>query len=182
MGVRRYHGQLYEDDSVMAAETKVTIKGGEAIQRALLGPELLQRPVRKALWASTGEVELQAKLLAPSDRGRLRNTIRSRVLGIGLKLLGRVRVGAKYAPYVEFGTRPHWPPRFTNGWPTLQPWAKRHGFPSGVRGSDIVRAIIARKGTRAQPFMEPALQQSEGKIKLFLAKAAREIERWWEFI
>ena len=162
------------------AQISVRIEGSEQLRRALTGNELLRKPVRRYLLRATGRVTLRAKLKAPSDRGRLRNTITPKVLGVGLALRGRVRAGAKYAPYMEFGTKPHWPPRFVNGRPTLQPWAQRHGFPRGVRGSDIVRWIISRKGTKPQPFMEPAWRESQSDIAGFLDTASRDVEKIWE--
>ena len=56
---------------------------------------------------------------------------------------------ARYGLYVERGTRPHWPPRAP-----LEGWARRHGVPVFV-----VQRAIARKGTRARPFLLPAFLQ-----------------------
>ena len=71
-----------------------------------------------------------------------------------------VEARARYSAAVEFGTRPHWPPRGA-----LQPWARRHGFPSGAVGDFLVRRKIAREGTDPQPFMEPAVQDSRRDIE-----------------
>ena len=54
---------------------------------------------------------------------------------------------APYAPYVEHGTRPHFPPM-----DALEGWAKRHGFASAW---PICKAI-ADRGLKARPFMFPA--------------------------
>jgi HK97 gp10 family phage protein len=157
------------------AKFKITINGNDQIKRALTNPQLVDGPIRGFLEASVFTVEAKAKELAPVDRGRLRQTIRGSVKRRVTGLIGLVRAGVRYAPFVEFGTRPHWPPRGA-----LQPWARRHGFPAGKVGDFLVRRKIAQKGTDAQPFMEPAIKDSRGKIEGFLVVAGRQIERMWE--
>lgn len=54
---------------------------------------------------------------------------------------------ALHGPYVEYGTKPHFPPL-----DALEGWAKRHGFDSAWP----VAKKISEKGTPAQPFLLPA--------------------------
>lgn len=73
-----------------------------------------------------------------------------------------------YGVYVEKGTRPHFPPIAA-----ITPWAKRKGI-----SPFLVARSIARKGTKAKPFMAPAAQEApkmvatevEGAIKNVLEK------------
>jgi HK97 gp10 family phage protein len=141
----------------------------EAILRALRDPALVEGPVRDFLEASASVVERSAKENAPVDTGRLRNSIVSGVR----HLTAVVEAKVKYAPFVEFGTRPHWPPISA-----LQLWARRHGFPARG-GAFLVARSIAQTGTKAQPFMEPALRSNERRISRFLDIAVRGIERRW---
>jgi len=64
------------------------------------------------------------------------------------------------APHIEFGTRPHAAPISA-----LQGWADRHGIPVGA-----VWMSIKRKGTKAQPFLLPALLKNVKKIIAVFAK------------
>lgn len=148
------------------AEFTVTIEGVEALRRALSDPELVAGPVRDFLQRSAFTVEARAKQAVPVDTGRLRASITTRVEPL------RAIVGSNliYAAFVEFGTRPHMPPVSA-----LQPWARRHGFASPW---PLARAIAAR-GTRAQPYLLPAFNQSRTDIEGFLAQAARKIEEKW---
>ena len=60
-----------------------------------------------------------------------------------------VEVGptALHGPYVEYGTKAHFPPL-----KALEKWAKDHGFDSAWP----VALKISKKGTPAQPFLLPA--------------------------
>ena len=141
------------------------------VMEALNDPKLVMGPIRDFLWRSALTVEARAKQNAPVDTNRLRNSIRPTIEPT------RAMIGphTSYAAFVEFGTRPHWAPRGA-----LQPWARRHGFPAGAAGDDLVRRAIARRGTRAQPYMQPALEDSRADIEAFLSDAGRDIEEQWE--
>jgi hypothetical protein len=68
--------------------------------------------------------------------------------------------GVRHAPYVHFGTKPHWPPRAP-----LVRWAKKK---FGLTDRDakrvgyLVSRKISRKGTEAKPFMDHALDKVAG--------------------
>ena len=74
--------------------------------------------------------------------------------------------------FVEFGTKPHFPPPSA-----LATWARRHGF--GPRGEWALARAIAKRGTKARPFLVPALLESKPDIEGFLRDAARQIEAKW---
>ncbi len=154
----------------MATEITVTIEGAERLKRALSDPQLLAGPVRDFLMRSALTVEVEAKRRAPVDTGRLRSSITHNVRPTEAIVGSNVA----YAPYVEFGTRPHWPPLAA-----MQPWARRHGFPAGRSGAFLVARAIAMRGTRAQPYLRPAFEASLAAIRGFLDRAAKEIEGGW---
>ena len=148
----------------MSIDIKLTIDD-KALQAALKDPQLIAGPVRDFLSQSAYAVEFSAKELAPVDTGHMRDEIVTRLGPVRAIVISPV----VYSPYVEFGTRPHFPPPGA-----LQPWARRHG----ISAFALARAI-ARRGTKAHPFMRPALEKNKPNIRLFLADAVKAIEKRW---
>jgi HK97 gp10 family phage protein len=81
------------------------------------------------------------------DTGALYDSIEIRTSAKGLS----VSVGstAKYAPFIEFGTSPHFPPL-----EPIRAWCRRKGIPEEA-AYPIARAISER-GTPERPFLYPA--------------------------
>jgi len=123
--------------------------------------------LRAAMGEATLVLEAEARTLAgPSrDSGRLQGSISSTISGSGNTLTGQVGPSARYGLWVETGTRPHWPPRAP-----LEGWAHRHGIPVF-----LVQRAIARHGTRAQPFIGPALERTRGRITGIFAKVGATV-------
>lgn len=69
-----------------------------------------------------------------------------------------------YALFVEFGTRPHFPPM-----KDLEAWARRHGFESAW----LVCKAIAEKGLKARPHLFPAYEAA-------MPEFFKELERRFE--
>ena len=153
------------------ADIKIRIEGDERLRRLMGNAEFLRGPMKRFLTRAAFIVELEAKQKAPVDTGRLRGSIMT-VLGQSSASVGPT---VQYAPHVEFGSRPHWPPKGA-----LQPWARRHGFPAGPVGDFIVRRIIARRGTRAHPFMRPAAKASILLVKAEFQAMIAEIKARWD--
>ena len=147
----------------------VKIEGAERLQEALKDPKLLKGPIADFLKKSGAYVELAAKERAPVDTGHMKSTIAFKVKET------EVEIGTNvfYAPYVEFGTRPHFPPSSA-----LEGWARKHGF--GPGGGFLVARAISRRGTKKQPFLVPALQGAKSAIDGFLKEAINKIEAFWE--
>jgi HK97 gp10 family phage protein len=139
---------------------QVHMEGGEELRRELQNPQFVRGPVHDFLHRIGLAVEGRAKANAPVDTGRLRGSIATTV-DEG-RLEARVGSNVNYAPFVEFGTRPHFPPLSA-----VQPWARRHGFPLGRAGAFLVARAISRRGTRAQPFLIPALHNSKRDVERF---------------
>lgn len=140
------------------------------IRRLIKDPQFILGPLKEFFAKSTLAIEAEAKERAPVDTGRLRGSIQSRLQ----PTRAFVRANVQYASHVEFGTRPHWPPL-----EALQPWARRHGFPAGRTGAFLVARAIARRGTRARPFMRPGANAALPRIRLFLQELGRAIEQRW---
>ena len=146
-------------------DVRITIQGDDRLRRALQDPLLVRGPIGVFLKRSALTVEANAKMEAPVDTGRLRSSV---VTNLG-RLSANVGPTAYYAPYVEYGTRPHFPP------PTaLNPWARRHGW-----GSWALAFHIAKYGTKAHPFMRPAAQKSIASVRQFANQMLKDIEMRW---
>lgn len=74
-----------------------------------------------------------------------------------------VGTNVHYAPYVEFGTRPHMPPV-----EPLVEWAhlKLHDDKAGYK---IARAI-AKRGTKPKPFMRPAVKVGQKFLDAYVRR------------
>lgn len=93
-------------------------------------------------------IESAAKDKAPVDTGRMRAAIETKVSNGGFTY--EVYPTVNYAPAIEFGTRPHFPPPSA-----LAGWARRHGM-SGKEY--LIARAISRKGTKKRPFLFPAYE------------------------
>lgn len=148
---------------------KVEVEGGKELARKFA--EISQKAtnvVEKALVKGGLMVERDAKRLCPADTGRLRASISHRLTGAGTKNpVVEVGTNVEYAPYVEFGTRPHYPPPGA-----LRRWAQLHGMKPGAEFA-IARKIAA-KGTPAKPFLFPAFNANKDKVKQMVVEAIRK--------
>jgi len=147
---------------------KLTIKENKILKKALTDPVTYRQPIDGFLRKAGFTVEGRAKKRAPVDTGRYRSSIKTEVQ----ELRSIIGSNLVYAPFIEFGTRPHWPPLSA-----LQPWARRHGFPRGRTGAFLVARAIARRGTKAQKVMTTSLKDSLGDIERLLKDTARDIQR-----
>lgn len=107
-----------------------------------------------AVIESSKSVTDEARKNAPTDLGDLRSNINYTISDRKNVIEGNILSSSGYSAYVEYGTRPHRPPR-----KALEGWASRHGIPVGA-----VLNKIARDGTSAKPFMNPAAQSEKPKF------------------
>lgn len=153
---------------------EIRIKGLERLVKKLDGNELLGWPLRRAFRDSVTVLLREVHKRTPVDRNELRGSITFEIDTRTVPLWGKVGTDVKYAPYVEFGTEPHWPPLSA-----LQPWARRHGFPPGRAGAFLVARAIARHGTKAREFFKGGFEASESRVRGFFDRAAKDIEGIW---
>jgi hypothetical protein len=142
------------------------LEGAEPLARALRrSPAVVAAAQAQAMEASLLLLERDARRGARQDTRRLMNSITHAVAGRGTTLTGRVGPSVGYGLYVERGSRPHWPPIAA-----LVGWARRHGVsPYAVQRS------IARKGTRARPFLLPAFTRNAAAIVARFARAGARV-------
>lgn len=128
----------------------------EAFERA---PEVMERNLERFLSRGSQEVAREARRAAPKAFSNLVNSIHAFRMGI---LHWRVSPSVKHAPFVEDGTRPHFPnPE------SLQPWVERV---LGLRNKEargkayLIARAINRRGTKAQPYMRPSAEKMESRV------------------
>jgi hypothetical protein len=147
------------------------LEGAEPLARALRrSPELVAAESLRAMTASLLLVEGDARRNVRHDTRRLMNSITHRVRGQagspgGTRLVGEVGPSVRYGLYVERGSRPHWPPVAA-----LVGWARRHGV-----SPYAVQRGIARRGTRARPFLLPAFTKNADRIVRLFARAGQQV-------
>lgn len=92
-----------------------------------------------------------ARGLCPVFNGTLSQSIQpGEIIVTDANVTAEIRAEASYASFVEFGTRPHFPPV-----DALRDWAAR--VLGDERLAFVVARAIARRGTYAHPFLGPAL-------------------------
>lgn len=158
----------------MAGELiEVSIQGIENLRKSLGDThEGLRQSVRDWFNRSVLRLERDAKRFAPADIGRLRSSITHQVDKAQMPLWGKVGVNVSYAPYMEYGTKPHFPPP-----EALEDWAQRHGFPPG--GGFLVARAIARHGLRPRDYFGKSYENNKDAIEEDSAEIERQVEDTW---
>ena len=113
-------------------------------------PTLLAGAKTRLLTAWAISVEAEAKTRAPVDTGRLRASLTHEVLAESAS----AGTNVVYAPFVEFGTRPHFPPLGA-----IAGWAGHHGMSAGA-----LAWAIAKHGTKPHPYLIPAFQTVNANV------------------
>lgn len=113
--------------------------------------KLTSEQLKIVLFKAMMKMQQLATLNVPVDTGRLRNSINLNpaVPGFTNYILSD---GVDYGSHVEFGTRPHW-----TSAENLKGWSRRVLKDEGA--AYAIAGAIAKRGTEAQPFFRPALDQ-----------------------
>ncbi|QOR55526.1 MAG: hypothetical protein UMS36scaffold28_16 [Phage 59_13] len=123
--------------------------------------------IKKAIFVEivAGAQAVQAKVindarsLCPVFNGTLSQSIQpGEIVVTDANITAEVIAHANYASFVEFGTRPHFPPV-----DALRDWAAR--VLGDERLAFVVARAIARRGTYAKPFLGPALTANTATYK-----------------
>jgi HK97 gp10 family phage protein len=104
--------------------------------------------VKRAVERTAMDVQNEARRRAPVDTGRLRSSIVSRAEHSGRSVGYVVGSNVNYAAAVEYGTAPH----------VIKPKYKRALYWPGAAHPV---AQVNHPGTKAQPFMRPAIEMTE---------------------
>lgn len=143
-------------------EIKGLKKQLEKIERmgAIAQPKLV-----RAMTRSLGMVQAEAQKRAPVGvSGELRSKIGSQVThAMGTDVQGVVGASAQHAAAVETGSRAHFPPVSNIAYWVDRKMGYKRGETIYGHALAIARAI-ARRGTRAHPFMKPAYEKFKGRV------------------
>ncbi len=114
------------------------------------------------------KIQRDAKKLAPTNTGRLRNSIVTNVKKENSELVGSVSTNVEYAPYMEFGTGP-------------VGQANKPNVPIPIRyKQDKWLAKIPNvgfryvSGVKPRPFLYPAFLRNKKNIEQDIAKSLRK--------
>lgn len=99
------------------------------------------------------------------DTGQYRASIVPDIADRKGEVVGIVGSNVVQAPWIEYGTKPHWPPPGA-----LAVWAERHHM-----DEYLVRKIISIKGTRAHKNAERAFTDNREKIQGYIGDCVGEI-------
>lgn len=129
-----------------SASTRINTRSYErGLRRALGG---MSDDVKRAVDRTRIDVQNEARRRAPVDTGRLRSSIVSRAESSGRTVGYVVGTNVNYAAAVEYGTAPH----------VIVPKTKKALYWPGARHPV---GKVNHPGTRAQPFMRPAVEMAE---------------------
>lgn len=130
---------------------------------------LLPNRIKDAVKQGTALMWREVKDTAPTAFGDLKKSIAADVQGFS----GRVRPTVQYAVFVHEGTRPHWvPSREWKPGGALHRWATRKGIPPF-----LVARAIARRGTKARPWMRRAYEANQGRVTELFEKAVGSVPK-----
>lgn len=122
-------------------------------------------------------IEDLAAALAPVDTGRLQSSIDSAVELAGTTYKAFVGSNVEYAPYVEFGTRPH---KIGGGlrfkWPDAPPSEVAY-FQSIGSWPYVMYDEVQHPGTEGQFFLTSAVETHRSTFRANIIMAARRAER-----
>ncbi|MFH9368072.1 HK97-gp10 family putative phage morphogenesis protein [Streptomyces anulatus] len=129
-----------------SANTRISTRQYERGLRRVLGS--MSDDVKRAVDRTRIDVQNEARRRAPVDTGRLRSSIVSRAEGSGRTVGYVVGTNVNYAAAVEYGTAPH----------VIVP---KNGKALYWPGARHPVAKVNHPGTRAQPFMRPAIEMTD---------------------
>lgn len=159
-------------------DARIELIGSEELRRVMRDPEFVKGPATTFIRSVAFEVLGHAQQNAPSNFGRLRNSL---TVDMGPRFRNEVSatVGTDltYAKAVEWGSRPHFPPVAP-----LELWVRRKLRVPARRARSVAFLVarkISKRGTPAQPFLGPALEQSKGFINAAMRSLGDDIARNW---
>jgi hypothetical protein len=132
----------------------------------MLNPDKATAAMKRGLSRGLKVVTNQVKVETPVDTGELRASITDEVRVEGNVIVGVVGTVVGYAPHVEFGTAPHFPPPAA-----LAGWARRHGV-----NPFLVARAIAKRGTKAHRMFGKVLESPfvSGIVERFVSDDLRK--------
>jgi hypothetical protein len=119
--------------------------------------------------------EAETATLTPVDQGILRASIYGRVVELWPTVEGHLGSPLVYAEPVEYGSRPHWPPRAP-----IQAWVRRK---FGLAGRELlsvaflVARAISRRGTRGHFMFQQGFRKAQEVAPRFIGAAVERVAK-----
>lgn len=155
----------------------IRVEGAKEVYGAMarLNQNLTGGPMQSQVGRDLKEALDYAKEIAP--RGATHQYVRGlgmemKVAG-GMEVRGELTASAPHSEYVEFGTKPHWPPPG----PILA-WVLAKGMAHGSdakRVAFLVSRAIARRGTQAQRILQRTMEAKGERIGRNLQRTVQRI-------
>lgn len=158
----------------MASQTSITYEGLDEIIESFANADSNVHRVGKSFLRDLSiygvkQVQIQLLNIGAVDTNELIQGIHYELSSTGLESVIKPSEKADgYAAAIEYGSKPHWPPISA-----LEGWAERHGIPAF-----LVARKIAREGTEARPYMQPAYEDLDRYTQGELQGFAEELIRW----
>ena len=152
------------------AEYTIEVKGDKEIIRVMERyPQIYREEMTKVITAAVLAVDKAAKEKTPVNTGQLRDSYYREVHHIGAaEVQGAVGSELHYAPYVEFGTKPHFPPRGP-----IERWAEL--VLGDASAWFMVARAIAGRGTKPRGMFAKAIVQEKERVRKLLIRGRDEI-------
>ncbi len=150
-------------DVQLAGEKQIQAKIKDLLERA---PKSTANAVNEFAINVQAQAKRNLTDLPAVDTGRLRASIRIESFSDGLAR--RVGSDVVYAPFVEFGSKPHFPPL-----DPIRAWCRRHSIPESA--AYPIALAISRKGQPARPYLFPAYEQERPFFDGFIRDAWRKL-------
>lgn len=138
-----------------SATTRIDTRAYERGLRRLLGG--MSDDVKTAVVRTGTDIQNKARQFCPVDTGRLRSSIVARTETHGRSVGVVIGTNVSYAADVEYGTKPH----------VILP---KNGKALYWPGARHPVAKVNHPGTRAQPFMRPAVDMAETLLRQNIAR------------
>lgn len=149
-----------------------------ALPAALMDPRTSPRIVRTVRTEAIAAALpfLQAKLARATPEGATGKAGQSVTVEMDRAtpagFVGYAAPAAGYMPFVEFGTRPHWPPRGPLELYAARKFGYAAGSPEARRAGFLIARKISRHGTRAQHVVREVADANRGQAQRIMAAAA----------
>lgn len=125
-------------------------------------PEIAEKHIGKGISRALVRIWGAEKLEAPFG---ISGILRDNWKIFSGRFTGKLQAGSQYALFVHEGTAPHFPPL-----DAITPWAIKKGIPPF-----LVARSIAKKGTKANPFLKRAIDKSADGVDADFAEALDNI-------
>lgn len=165
---------------------QINVRGAAEILNAI--PQVGNYAAEDFIQRAVVFVHRAAKRYAPVDTGYLRGHINYLMSLRGIASSAEVGTEVEYAPHVEFGTKPHFPPV-----QALEGWVRRHKLGAAIAGRKtsnakldqraafLVARAISKHGTKAHPFMQPAVDDLEADMGKRLVESFNRAKARYNF-